>query len=43
MGYYESKFLGYEDAPPNMDKERPKFKLDPGDLAGYLLAKRKIV
>jgi ribosomal protection tetracycline resistance protein len=43
MGYYESKFLGYEDAPPNVNKKRPKFKLDPADLAGYLLAKRKIV
>jgi len=40
MGYFESKVIGYEDAPDDMYRERPKFKLDPSNRAEYLLAKR---
>jgi ribosomal protection tetracycline resistance protein len=38
-GYYEGKFIGYEDAPPDIDKERPRFKLDPANRGTYLLGK----
>lgn len=40
-GHYESKVIGYEDAPEDMYKERPRFKLDPANRGKYLLAKLK--
>jgi hypothetical protein len=39
MGYYEAKFVGYEDAPADIDRERPRFKIDPANRGKYLLAK----
>ncbi len=39
MGHYESKVIGYEDAPADMYKQRPRFKLDPANRGEYLLAK----
>jgi ribosomal protection tetracycline resistance protein len=39
MGHYESKVIGYEDAPEELYKERPRFKLDPANRGEYLLAK----
>ena len=39
LGHYESKVVGYEDAPDDMYKERPRFKLDPANRGEYLLAK----
>lgn len=39
MGHFESKVIGYEDAPEDMWKERPRFKLDPANRGEYLLAK----
>jgi ribosomal protection tetracycline resistance protein len=39
MGSFESKFLGYEDAPGDIYKERPRFKVDPANRGKYLLAK----
>jgi len=41
VGYFESKFIGYEDAPEEIDKERPRFKIDPANRGKYLLAKLK--
>lgn len=40
-GHFESKVIGYEDAPEDMYKERPRFKLDPANRGKYLLAKLK--
>jgi hypothetical protein len=41
MGHFESKVIGYEDAPEEMYKERPRFKVDPANQGKYLLAKLK--
>ena len=38
-GHFESKVIGYEDAPEDMYKERPRFKLEPANRGEYLLAK----
>lgn len=37
MGHYESKVIGYEDAPNDIYKERPRFKVDPSNRGEYLL------
>lgn len=37
IGHYESKVIGYEDAPEEMYKERPRFKVDPANRGEYLL------
>jgi len=37
LGYFESKVIGYEDAPSDVHKERPRFKLDPANRGEYLL------
>lgn len=37
LGHYESKVIGYEDAPEDICKERPKFKIDPANRGEYLL------
>jgi len=39
MGFFESKFGGYEDAPVDMYREREKFKVDPGNRGKYILSK----
>ena len=39
LGHFESKVIGYEDAPKDMYKERPRFKIDPANRGEYLLAK----
>ena len=39
LGHFESKVIGYEDAPEDMCKDRPRFKLDPARRGEYLLAK----
>ncbi len=36
-GHFESKVIGYEDAPREMYKERPRFKVDPANRGEYLL------
>jgi translation elongation factor EF-G len=41
LGHFESKVIGYEDAPEDVDKERPRFKVDPANQGQYLLAKLK--
>jgi ribosomal protection tetracycline resistance protein len=38
-GYFDAKFIGYEDAPEEIDKERPRFKVDPANRGKYPLAK----
>lgn len=43
MGHYESKVIGYEDAPEDMVKERPRFKIDPANRGEYLLAKLRAI
>lgn len=42
MGYFESKVIGYEDAPEDMYQERPKFKIDPANRGEYLMSKQKV-
>jgi ribosomal protection tetracycline resistance protein len=42
MGYFESKVIGYKDAPEDMYEERPRFKVDPGNRGEYLLSKMKV-
>lgn len=42
MGYFESKVVGYEDAPEEMYQERPKFKVDPANRGEYLMSKQKV-
>ena len=39
LGHYESKVIGYEDAPEELYKERPRFKIDPANRGEYLLSK----
>jgi ribosomal protection tetracycline resistance protein len=39
LGHYETKVIGYEDAPEDMYKERPRFKVDAANRGEYLLAK----
>jgi ribosomal protection tetracycline resistance protein len=39
MGFFESKFSGYEDAPKDVYYEREKFKIDPANRGKYLLSK----
>lgn len=41
MSHFESKVIGYEDAPEDMYKKRPQFKMDPANRGKYLLAKLK--
>lgn len=36
-GHFESKVIGYEDAPADVHKARPKFKIDPANRGEYLL------
>ena len=43
LGHFESKVIGYEPAPAEMYKKRPRFKLDPANRGEYLLAKLKTV
>jgi ribosomal protection tetracycline resistance protein len=43
VGSFESKVIGYEDAPEDVDQERPRFKIDPANRGQYLLAKLKAV
>lgn len=38
VGYFDLKVTGYEDAPADITKERPRFKLDPANRKEYLLA-----
>lgn len=37
MGYFESKFFGYEDAPQDMYQKRPQFQVDPANRGEYLI------
>ncbi len=39
MGHFETRFSGYEEAPENIDRERPRFKTDPANCGKYLLSK----
>ena len=43
MGHFESKVVGYENAPEDMYKERPRFKIDPANRGEYLLAKLRAI
>ncbi|MEM7536284.1 MAG: translation factor GTPase family protein [Chloroflexota bacterium] len=36
-GHFERKVIGYEDAPADMYKERPRFKVDPSNRGEYLM------
>ncbi len=42
MSHFETKVVGYEDTPPDMYRERTRFKIDPADRGKYLLSKLKI-
>ncbi|MEZ4726202.1 MAG: hypothetical protein R3E79_03600 [Caldilineaceae bacterium] len=37
VGYFDLKVIGYEDAPADIVKERPRFKLDPANRKEYLM------
>lgn len=37
VGYFDLKVTGYEDAPADINKERPRFKLDPANRKEYLM------
>ena len=37
VGYFDNKVIGYEDAPADVYKERPRFKLDPANRGEYLM------
>jgi ribosomal protection tetracycline resistance protein len=41
LGHYESKVIGYEDAPQELYKERPRFKVDAANRGEYLLSKMR--
>jgi len=42
MGHFESKVIRYEEAPQDLYKERPRFKVDPANRGEYLLAKSRV-
>ena len=37
LGHFEHKVIGYEDAPEEVYKERPRFKVDPSNRGEYLM------
>ncbi len=37
VGYFDLKVIGYEEAPADMYKERPRFKPDPANRGEYLM------
>lgn len=39
MGHFETRFSGYEQAPEDINRERPRFKVDPANRGKYLLSK----
>ncbi len=43
LGHFESKVIGYEDAPEEIYKERPRFKVDPANRGEYLLGKLRTI